>query len=388
MPVWLFGLLFAAFVLFTDDYVIAGVLPEIAADLGVSVGAAGQLVTVFSITVAVGAPIAAVVVARWPRRRVFVIALPLFVAANALAAVTPSFGVLLGLRVLAAIAAAMSTPALFAAAAKLAPEGKQGRFLGIVGLGVTGSIAVGVPVGTWIGGEVGWRATFATMAGAGVVALVWLLATLPRSGPDPAVPLRDQVAVLVSRPVALALLGSAVLITGSMMLLTYLAPFLAGLGDASIEARAMIFAASGVAGMIGILLGGIATDRWGAGRTLALGVAVFVAIMVVLALLWLVRPVPLWVVAPLAVVWAGAAFWTSSPVRDRLLRIAGPVGPQALGMNTSANYVGVALGGALGGGLLSLGAGSLPVVSAVLGVVALGLFRLAASAPVHSASRA
>lgn len=86
MPLWLLALLFTAFVVHTDDHVIAGLLPEIAADLGVSEAAAGQLVTVFSLTVVVGAPTAAVVTATWPRRLLFAGALAVFVAANAAAA--------------------------------------------------------------------------------------------------------------------------------------------------------------------------------------------------------------------------------------------------------------------------------------------------------------
>src|SRR5699024_1084711 len=105
MPAWLFTLLAAAFVLYTDDYVIAGILPELAADLGVTEGQAGLLVTVFSLTIALAAPVAAVVLADVPRRRLFTTALLVFIAANVVAAATDSFAVLMGLRVAAALAA-------------------------------------------------------------------------------------------------------------------------------------------------------------------------------------------------------------------------------------------------------------------------------------------
>src|SRR5690625_895879 len=109
MPAWLFALLAAAFVLYTDDYVIAGILPELASDLAVSEGQAGQLVTVFSVTVAVAAPVAAVALARIPRRWLFAVSLLVFIAANIAAATTPSFTVLMLLRVVAALFAAMKT---------------------------------------------------------------------------------------------------------------------------------------------------------------------------------------------------------------------------------------------------------------------------------------
>ncbi|MGO1921156.1 MAG: MFS transporter, partial [Microbacterium sp.] len=141
MPAWLFALLAAAFVLYTDDYVIAGILPELAGDLGVSEGQAGQLITVFSLTVALAAPVAAVVLARAERRRLFSLALLVFIAANAAAAITPSFTILMVLRIVAALAAASTTPALFAFAARHAPLGQTGRYIAVVSLGVTGSIA-------------------------------------------------------------------------------------------------------------------------------------------------------------------------------------------------------------------------------------------------------
>jgi predicted MFS family arabinose efflux permease len=249
MPAWLLALLLAAFALYTDDYVIAGVLPEIAADLEVSDGVAGQLVTVFSATVAVAAPVAGVVLARVERRRIFAAALTVFVAANVLAALTPSFMALMVLRVLAALAAAAATPSLFAVAAARAPEGRRGRYLAVISLGVTGSITVGVPAGTWVGGAFGWRATFLTMAALGALSAVAILSTLPRTTGQVAPPsLPAQLRVLTSAPVALGLVANGLLITGSMMLLTYLAPFLTAIADADIGARGALFAAAGVAG--------------------------------------------------------------------------------------------------------------------------------------------
>ncbi len=283
MPAWLFALLAAAFVLYTDDYVIAGILPELASDLAVSEGQAGQLVTVFSVTVAVAAPIAAVALARIPRRWLFTVALLVFIAANLAAAAPPSFTVLMLLRVAAALAAASTTPALFAFAARHAPAEKVGRFIAVVSLGVTGSIAAGVPVGTWIGGAFGWRATFASMAIAGMIVLILVLTTLPRSeGLDETPVLREQVRTLRQLPISLGLLANCVLMTGSMMMLTYLAPYLASATTAGIEERALAFSLSGIAGILGIWLGGIATDRWGADRTLLFGIGAIVASMLAL----------------------------------------------------------------------------------------------------------
>ncbi|WP_428815103.1 MFS transporter [Streptomyces albus subsp. chlorinus] len=380
MPRWLLALAAAALVFYTDDYVIAGVLPELSRDLSVSPGAAGQLVTAFSVTVAIAAPVAAVATARLPRRRVLAVAAAVFTAANALAAATPSFAVLLALRVAAALAAATAAPVLFALAARLAPPERVGRYVAVVAFGVTGAIALGVPAGTWIGGALGWRATFATMAAAGALVLLGFLTQLPRrTAPEPALPLRSQLAILARPAVSLGLAANVVLMSGSMMLLTYLAPFTDRLASADAGARGLLFAVSGLAGMAGIWGGGLATDRWGPDRTLAAGVGLFVLTMAALTALWAARPVQVALLLPVVAVWGGAAFWNSPAVQARLHLLAGPVAAQALAMNTSGTYLGVAVGGAAGGAVLeAAGPGPLPVVAGAAGIAALGLFLLAA----------
>lgn len=342
-----------ALVFYTDDYVIAGVLPEIARSLDVSVGTAGQLGTVFSVTVAVAAPLAAVATARAPRRTVLVSAALVFTAANAGAAVSPAFPVLMALRIVAALAAATATPALFATVARLAPPEGAGRAVAAVAFGVTGAIAFGVPAGAWIGGMSGWRATFALMASAGALVAFGFAAALPRTAVEQKVlPVRDQLAVLGRPAISPGLAANVVLMFGSMMLLTYLAPFAAALADANVTDRGLLFTCSGLAGMVGIWAGGRATDAWGPDRTLIVGVGAFLATMAALVVLWPLRPVPLVLVLAIVTVWGGAAFWNFPAVQARLHLLAGPVATQALALNISGTYIGVAIGGATGGTIL------------------------------------
>ncbi|MEV0761806.1 MFS transporter [Nocardia sp. NPDC050435] len=389
MPAWLFALFAGAFVLYTDDYVIAGVLPEIAREFGVGEARAGQLVTVFSVTVALAAPVAGIALARVSRRLLFGVALLIFIGANLAAAVADSFTMLLILRVLAALAAAAATPALFAYAAERAQEGRTGRYVAVVALGVTGSLAAGVPIGTWIGGRFGWHATFLAMAIAGAAALVFLLGTLPDAERAGGVPgLAEQLRVLGSPPVSLGLLANCVLMTGSMMMLTYQASFFAAVSRAGVDQRALAFALSGTAGLAGVWLGGLATDRWGPDRSLRVGIGSFVGTMVVLWGLGFLRPVPLFVIMGIGTLQGGIAFWNAPAIQARLYLLAGPVAGQALALNTSGTYLGVALGGAVGGLTLSwAGAEQLPIVAAVLGAGALVLLGMAARAEAPAATR-
>lgn len=175
-------LLMATFVIGTDDFVIAGVLPAIAAEQGVGEAAAGQLVTVFSITYALAAPPLAVITAPWPRRRLVVGGLAVFGGINAVTALAAGFAMLMVLRVAAALTAAAITPAVFAMAARLAAPGRVGRAIGVVAAGLTVSLFAGVPLGSLLGSAFGWRSAFAAVAlatGAVFAASALLLPSLP-----------------------------------------------------------------------------------------------------------------------------------------------------------------------------------------------------------------
>ncbi|GAA3125999.1 MFS transporter [Nonomuraea salmonea] len=200
LPTWLLALVFTTFTFATDDYVIAGVLPALSADLGVSEAVGGQLVTGFSLAFALAAPVASVVTATWARRGLLTWALALFVVANAAAAFAGSYALLLGLRVLAAVAAAAVVPAAYAITTSLAPAERQGRYLALVMGGLTASLTFGVPLGTWVGGAFGWQATFGLGALLGLVALIAVRATLPETPPAPAMPIGRRLAPLARPP--------------------------------------------------------------------------------------------------------------------------------------------------------------------------------------------
>lgn len=382
LPLWLLALFLSIFTFYTDDHVIAGILPEIADGLSVSEGLAGQLVTVFSLTIAFATPVAGLTLYRAARRTVVLTALAVFSVANFLATAVDSYSVMVALRIAAALAAAAATPLIFASTAELAPDHRRGRYLSVLAIGVTGSIAFGVPLGSWIGTSLGWQATFGTMGGLGLVSMALIAFTLPPTAPKPPIPLRVQLRALAARPISLALAGGGLAIMGSVMLLTYLVPYIQGLLSEGGDVRGLVFSVLGVAGTVGVFAGGWATDKLGADRTIRLGLGVFTVVMLVLAALWWVRPVSLLVFIPLVAIWGATAYLSSPAVQARLHQVAGDLTPQALAMNTSFGYLGIALGGALGGVLVSrVAAGWLPFATAITSALALALITLAFRAP-------
>jgi predicted MFS family arabinose efflux permease len=344
----------AAFAIGTEAFVIAGLLPVIASDLQISMAATGQLVTAYALTYAVGSPILAVTFNNLDRRTVMTLALCCFIAGNLLAVVAASFAMLLVSRMLMALGAGLCMPTALAVAVAIASPERRGRAIALVISGLTVATVLGVPLGTWIGNHYGWRATFILVAGLGAVALAGLLFGLPRGLPRNTATLAQRLAVARRSAVLHALSITAFWAMGGFTVFTYLAIPLRGLGlsPTEISLALLIF---GVAAAIGNMLGGTLADRIGPVPTATLGL---VTMMMALTLQSITlkfappeyaRPVFL----SLIFLW-GIGGWTFYPGQvANLVQIEPHASMIALSLNASAMYLGFAMGGALGGIVLT-----------------------------------
>ena len=361
-------LAFGAFALGTDLYVIAGVLPEIARGTRVPIALAGQLVTIFALAYALGSPLLAVASARMNRRRLLVGALGVFAAANLGAALAPSYGVLVAARLLAALAAAAYAPVATVAAVSLVAPERRGRALATVTAGMTLAILFGVPLGTLVGRVFGWRATFEFVAALAVLAAIGLILCLPTLPATPVASLRSRLALLADRQLAGLLMVTLLALTGSFSVYTYLLPLLAAVHPSAPQAS-LLFAAFGAGGMVGNALGGVAADRFGAARTVGVG------LMALAGILALFAGAERSLIGSEGLLFAwGFAHWAwYPPQQHRLVERAGHAAPAALALNGSAIYLGIALSGGMGGLLMgSTGPTVLPLAAA--GLVAVSLF--------------
>lgn len=347
---WLTALSLVTFAVGTDDFVIAGALPQIAADLDVSAGAAGQLVTVFSVAYALSAPLMAALTRAWSPRRLLLIGLLVFGALNLLTTAAPGYLSLLVLRAVTAVVAGALTPAAFALAGSRAPRSRQGRAIGTVAAGLTASLAVGVPIGTWLSQNVGWRSTFVAVALFTTVAAVAAWLTLPAT--EPVAGSRPGTGVL-DGPRRSPILASAAATTigacAGLMPYTYVAPITTSLTGGGGELT-LVIATVGLAGAGGAVLGGRLTDAVGPDAAMigTFGTALLaVGVLGALASVPTVVPTPL--VAALLALWGVAAWANNAPMNARTLRLAGPHGTAALALNTSGLYVGIAAGSTTGG---------------------------------------
>lgn len=367
----------ATFAVQTDDFVIIGVLPAMADGLSVSDGAAGQLVTVFTLVYAIAAPVSAVVFARVGRRALLAGALLVFCAANFAVPFVDSYPVLMALRVVAALCGATVLPAALALATGLAPAGSSGRYLATVMMGLTGAVVVGVPAGTWVGAAFGWQATFVLGGLLGLVALVAVVLTLRSdTGAPQRPPLAGLARALASGPVLGILAATILAVAGNLAFQTYLAPFLAGLAGVTPGVLGVLLVAAGVAGIVGAQGSGWCIDRLGATRSFALAALVFAAAMIGFAVSWTLRPVPLAVVIGLLVCWSAAA-WAVPPTIQALMlaKVGAEHAAPAMAVNSSTVYLGAAIGAA-GGAVV--GSGGIPVLAASSALAALLVIWLSA----------
>ncbi len=327
--------------------VVAGIVSRIAADLHISIAAGGQIITVFSLSFALLAPLLAACTGRLPRRPLLIAALALFVFANLLSALAPTYVLLLATRIFAAAGMALYTPNAAAVAANLVPPHYRGRALAIVLGGMSLATIFGVPLGTAIGSWLGWRATFATVAAIGVCALAGLAVALPAVHALPPASLAERLA-LMGRPAVLGNLAVTMLTTGGIIgLYTYLATVLAHTADVRGTLLAVVLLVYGLGGGLGTALSGRAVDRFGALRVL---IAALSAIVITEALL----PVATTALTAslLLFVWGAAGWGFSIPQQYRLLALAPAQPSVAVSLHSSASYLGQAIGAALAGAAL------------------------------------
>lgn len=346
----LFGLSIAAFAIGTESYVIAGLLPSLAADLGVSPAMAGQLMTVFSLAYAFGSPLLAVATSSLERRRLLLGALTVFGLFNLLAAASHTYGMLLLARVGMALSAATFMPAASAYAVAVVPAARRGRALALIYTGLTVATVIGVPLGVLVGEHFGWRTTFGGVAGLTTLALVGLARTLKPVPPAAATSLRERVAI-AQRPDILNALGVTVItLAGAFALYAYVALFLqqsAGLSGSAIAAVLFLF---GAGSAVGNLISGWASDRLNPRRIITAVLTTLIGLFALLSVSAALLPpeIARWVIIPVIVVWGFVGWSFPAAQQARLVAMEPKLAPITLSLNASAIYLGVSVGAFLG----------------------------------------
>lgn len=352
-----YALALGTFAVGTEGFMIAALLPTISVSLSVSIQATGQLVTIFALVYALSSPILTALTAGLPRRRLLMLSLAAFSAANLVAGVASGYWWLAGARVLLALAAGLYVPNANALAGAMAAPHHRGRALGIVNGGITVAIAIGVPLGAFIGMRYGWRATFFGVAMLSIWAWVGLAILLPRNVPVTApAGLRARLAVIAAPGAFPTLATTTLWALAAYAVYTYIAPYLSVAGGLTPNQIGLSLVAYGVAALIGVMLGGLGVDRLGNRRVQALALPVMALSFLGLTAAGLFQGD--WTVAIIVVMivtW-GTSAWAFFPAQqDRLITVVGVANtPVILSLNASFMYLGFAAGALLGSAIISL----------------------------------
>ncbi|WP_036024932.1 MFS transporter [Paraburkholderia dilworthii] len=355
------------FAMGTDNFVIAGILPGVAASLRTSVSAAGLMVTFYALTDAISAPVMAAVAGAWPRKLLLVSALGIFVVGNAISALATELHWVLWSRALAGFGAALFSPTALGVASSLAAPEKRGRALATVTAGLTGATALGSPIGTFIGGFGSWRTTLWFVTLLGLVSMIGVWTMLPSVARPPSVKLRDRLAPVRDVRIALTLLTSLFAFGGFLMVYTYAGVVLNRVTHGDERILAGMFLLWGVAATLGNLLAGRLVDRFRSRHII--NAMLCVAAINFCALPWTSAHA---LSAALALtIWGICGWGLIVPQQHRLVQLSPQVAPLLLALNNTATYIGLACSGVLGGAVLqSMGGRYLSVVAAVLIAIA------------------
>ncbi|GAA4681142.1 MFS transporter [Streptomyces chumphonensis] len=370
MPLAVLALAIGAFGIGMTEFVMMGLLPDVAEDLGTSVPTAGHLVSAYAVGVVVGAPLLTAVGARVPRRRMLVALMALFTVGNLASVLAPGFGTLLAGRLLAGLPHGAFFGVGAVVAARLVAPDRRARAVAAMFLGLTVANVVGVPAGTALGQHFGWRATFLVVTAVGVVAMAALAALVPRLPREPGAGLGGELRALADRQVVLGLLTAVFGFAGVFAVYSYLASTVTEVTGLAQSSVTLVLALFGIGMTLGALVAGPLTDR-ALRPTLYGSLAALALVLLAFHFTAHVR----WAALVTVVLIGAVGFLTTTPLQLLVMNKARAAPTLASASNHSAFNLANAGGAWLGGLAVSAGWGwtSPSLVGAGLAVLGLGV---------------
>ncbi|MGD7061966.1 MFS transporter [Bacillus altitudinis] len=339
----------AAFLIGTIEYIITGIIQMVAHDLHVTTSTAGLLVTSLALSAAIGAPIVIALTINIDRRKILTWMLIIFILSNFITSVSHSFEMVMITRILQGISGGTAIVVVMAVATRLVEREKRGTAIGIILMGLSSSLVLGVPIGTFLSSMIGWKALFAAIGVITLIPLIVVYRRIPSMKEQEPVTLRMQLSILKDKRILLAVAVTLFYVGGYSTLFTYLTPFLQESANLSITEISGILLLAGICSFLGSSLGGMAADKKGPIFTIFSGIILQIMMLMLLAfvtgnLVVMVAVIMIWMIAT----------WSTSPAQQLYLVTLVPKSPDiALSVNTSFIQFGFALGSGLGGIVLN-----------------------------------
>ena len=380
MPLALLVLALSSFAIGTTEFVIMGLLPEVAADLSVTIPQAGWLVTGYALAVALGAPLMAVSTAKLKRRSALIMLMAFFIAGNLLCAIAPNYQVLMIARIVTALCHGAFFGIGSVVAANLVSDDRKARAVALMFTGLTLANVLGVPIGTAIGQAYGWRSTFWVVTAIGIVTIAGLIAILPKDGKEEQSSILREIAALRNGRLWMALSVTVFFSASMFTLFTYIAPLLRDVTGVSPEGVTWTLFLIGLGLTVGNLIGGKLAD-WRLGATLA---GVFAAIALTSAVFFYTSR--FFIPAEITLfLWAAASFAAVPALQVGVVGFGKDAPNLVSTINIGAFNTGNALGAWVGGMVIDAG---LDLTRVPLAAAAMALIGLAATAITYLSGRA
>lgn len=357
-----------AFISGMVELIISGILDLMAADLQVSLAQAGNLITIFSLIYAIFSPMLLVLTAKMERKKLILICLYIFLAGNILTVFSPNYAILFIARIIQAFSSSLLVLLCIVIAPNIVQEKYKGRAIGIVSMGTSASLVLGVPIGIYLGSSFSWRAPFVLITILTVLSIIGVHLFMGKIAPRPATPLKSLLVGFKNHKLFLALFTTFLYMSGHTVLYAYFKPYLSETTNLSVGWIGILYFIYGVAAVAGGGFGGLISDLIGSRKTI-------VASLVIFSMLFFFLPhanFSPWAYLLCIVIWAMLSWGISPAMQSYLIETIPEAGDIMQSLNNSALHLGIAFGSLIGGVVVSeLSIRENPYIGGILIIVSL-----------------
>lgn len=352
------------------ELIVGGILPTIAKDLNVSLATAGQLITIFALVYAISAPVLLSLTAKVERKRLYLISLFIFTLGNLMTYFSTTFLIVMIARIFTAMSTALVIVLSLTIATKIVEPRHRARALGLVFIGVSSALVIGVPMGIFVSEAFGWRTVFLGIALLSTASMILIALLLEKMPVVEVVPLKAQIKSLANLKIFSAQLTTLFMLAGHYMLYAYLTPFLVEAFDMSASWISICYLIFGIASVSGNALGGWLSDKIGTGKAILIIVSTFAVVLFILP--YTIVALPLFLV--MTILWGALSWALTPPLQNYLIETDPKTSDIQQSLNTAALQLGISIGSAVGGAMYAVTGSATHLASfgAILVLCALG----------------